>query len=1391
MTIKEYFLEYIGYIPFDVDGEVETEETIVKIKIRNNFNESLEASLKKFFLRNLKRPVEIEPVGDNDLEFIVNNWQKIIIGHKLDDYLSLLLPELKEDKLVFKSHSKLVIKRMRDSKEILQDLIVRHCGIKAEFLLELDSTLKPDFDDTFGHDYMNLDSLEETNYPSNSSNQKKAKKSEKGDLILGRDFKKIPIDLDNVPTVEGSILVVKGQVFFKDYNEKSNISTIFITDKKDSIVIKHFFDKGEILHKNIQVGDHIIAEGSLFYDNFMNDFAIKPFNLKKIKPELSIKDNSEEKRIELHCHSKLSQMDGIMEVKDIVKRVKDWGQEAVAITDHGAIQNIPQFFDIAKKEGIKPIFGLEGDVVDEYIDIINIFGDGDNDIKETEYVVFDFETTGTQPDVNEIIEIGAAKVKDGEIIDKFHALIKPEENIPEITTEITGITQEMLNDKPPIQDILPKFLDFIDGTVLVAHNAIFDFRFLRSWVSKLYDRVFEQTYIDTLSMAKSLLTIKRFSLDKVVKALGLSDFNHHRADEDAHVTALAFIKLLDMASNRGIKTLSDLDKLKKFIDYKRIFAKHMTILIKNKVGLKNSYKLVSNAHTKYFYMHPRILKSELENMREGLLIGSGCENGELADAFIRGATKDELKEIAKFFDYLEIMPVDTVETRDDLSRERIIEMYQTIYEIGKELDKPVVMVSNAHYLDKEDMKFRHALKVADKKRVYNSHRYMRTTEEMMKNAMEIFNDEQIAKQIVIDNPKLIADKIEEIVPLKKKLNPPNIENADNEARETTYKRAHEIYGEELPEIVEKRIERELDSIIKHGYSVLYLMAERIVKKSNEDGYLVGSRGSVGSSMVAFLMGITEVNPMPPHYICPKCKKSIFFTKGEYGSGYDLPDKKCDKCDVKMIKNGQDILFETFMGFEGDKVPDIDLNFSGEYQSRAHKYVEKMFGEDHVFKAGTISTVAEKTALEYARKYSETADFVRQCEQQRIANAITGVKRTTGQHPGGLMIVPKEFEVFDFTPIQFPANDTKSDVQTTHFDYHVIHDDLVKLDALGHDDPTFIRMLEDLTGVDALKIPMDDKDTMSLFSSTKALKIDLKSELDTTVGALGIPEFGTNFVRRMLEDTKPSTFAELVRISGLSHGTNVWTGNAKNIIDRGDATLNEVISCRDDIMNYLIHRGADPKKSFFIMEKVRKGKGLTPEDEQLMKEVKVPKWFLDSCKIISYLFPKAHAAAYVSMAFRIAWFKVHKPLAFYATYFSVKGAEFNLPVILKGKNAIKRRLMEIKGERDVKLKRERTVLEMAYEMILRGYKFYNVDLYKSHSKNFIIQDKGLLIPFITVPNLGEKAAESVIVDRENGPFQSIEELVARTNVNKSNTEVLKELGILKDLPDKNQMSLFGG
>lgn len=1392
MDLKKYFLDNIGYIPFDIEGEIEISDASTKIKIKNDLNESTEKYLKKFFMRNLKMKVYVEPIGDNEPEFIVNNWQKIIIGHKLDDYLSLLLPELKDDMFIFKSHSKLVIRRMRDSKDILESLIVRYCGKKIEFLLEYDDTLKPDFDDTFGHDYMNFDNIENnTQKYENSQKNNKQKNTIKGNVILGKDFKKVPIGLDNIPTVEGSILVVKGQVFFKDYNQKSNISTLFITDKKDSIVIKHFFDKGEIMNNNINVGDHIIAEGSLFYDNFIHDFSIKPFNLKKIPVEETRIDNSDEKRVELHCHSKLSQMDGIIEVKDIVKTVKNWGHKAVAITDHGGIQNIPQFYDIAKSQGIKPIFGFEADVVDEYIEIINIFGDGEKELRKTEYVVFDFETTGTQPDVNEIIEIGAVKVKNGEITDKFNKMIKPEKELPGITTEITGITQEMLNDKPSIKDVLPDFLEFIEGTVLVAHNAIFDYRFLRSWVNKLYGKTLEQTYIDTLSMAKSLLTIKRFSLDRVVKELGLSDFNHHRADEDAHVTALAFIKLLELSYNRGMEKLNDLDKLRKFIDYRRIFAKHMTILIKNKKGLKNSYKLVSNAHTKYFYMYPRVLKSELESMREGLIIGSGCENGELADAFIRGATKDELKEIAKFFDYLEIMPVDTVETRDELSRERIIEMYQTIYEIGKELDKPVVMVGNAHYLNKEDMKFRHALKVADKKPIYQTNRHFRTTDEMLKEAMIIFNDEKIAKTIVIDNTNLIADKIEEIIPLKKKLNPPNIENADKEVRETTYKKAHEIYGDNLPEIIEKRIERELDSIIKHGYSVLYLMAERIVKKSNEDGYLVGSRGSVGSSLVAHLMGITEVNPMPPHYVCPKCKKSFFYTKGEYGSGYDLPNKKCEDCNVEMKKNGQDILFETFMGFEGDKVPDIDLNFSGEYQSRAHKYVEKMFGEDHVFKAGTISTVAERTALEYARKYSETADFVRNCELQRIANAITGVKRTTGQHPGGLMIVPKEFEVFDFTPIQFPANDTKSDVQTTHFDYHVIHDDLVKLDALGHDDPTFIRMLEDITGINASDIPMDDKDTMSIFSSTKTLKVDLKSELDTTVGSLGIPEFGTNFVRRMLEDTNPSTFAELVRISGLSHGTGVWVGNAKNIIDNGDATLNEVISCRDDIMNYLIHKGADPKKSFFIMEKVRKGKSLTDEEEQIIKDVNAPKWFLESCRIITYLFPKAHAAAYVSMAFRIAWFKVHKPLAFYATYFSVKGDEFNLPVILKGKNAIKRRLMEIKNERDFKLKKERTVLEIAYEMMMRGFNFINVDLYKSDSKKFIIQGKGLLIPFIKIPNLGEKASESVIVEREKGEFQSVEELISRTAINKSNTETLKELGILRGLPDKNQMSLFGG
>jgi DNA polymerase-3 subunit alpha (Gram-positive type) len=1392
-NINKFFIDNIGFIPFDIKGEIKKVnngiEDIYEIYIENNKNEAFEIYLKKYLTRMLKSEVKITPVGNNSVEYFIENWQKLIIGNNLYEYLMLLLPIFDGEKIIFKTFSKYVVTRLKREKSTLNSFIARYIGNNINYEFELDDKLKPDSKP------MDYYFNEPSNYYNNTVNKISNKKNDI--IIIGNNFKKIHTDISSIQSTEGRIAVIKGKVFYKEFNDKNNIVSLYVTDNNDSIVVKHFASLGAEINSKVNIGDMLLIEGSIFYDTFIKDFCVKPFNLVKIQEEFKTsEDNNESKRVELHSHSKLSQMDGIIEVKDLVKKAKKFGHKAIAITDHGAIQSIPQFYDAASSMEIKAIYGLEANVVDDFINIININTE-DQLIDKCEYVVFDFETTGLQPAVNEIIEIGAVKVKNGEVIEKFHSLIKPEKSLPPIITKITGIDEDMLKDKNSIEEELPKFLKFIGNSILVAHNADFDYRFLREWVGKVQNKKYKNTYIDTLSLSKSLMNLSGYSLDKVVKGLNLGNFNHHRADEDAHITALVFLKLIEMAMSRGVKYLSDFDKLRKFIDYKSLRPMHMTVLVKNRTGLKNLYKLVSNSHVKYFYRIPRILKSELSNLRDGLLIGSGCENGELCQAFIRGATKDELLETAKFFDYIEIMPIDSLEIREEFSDERAIEMYKMIYEVARELDIPAVMTGNVHYLEKHERKFRTALKVADKKRYYKSNRYFRTTDEMLDATFKIFNNKSICEELVIKNSNLIADSIEEIQPLKKKLNPPNIENAENQVRELTMNKAYEMYGEKLPEIVMKRLERELNSIIKHGYSVLYLMAQKIVKKSNDDGYLVGSRGSVGSSLVATMMGITEVNPLPPHYYCPKCKKSIFFTDGKYGSGYDLPDKKCEDCNIMMKKNGQDIPFETFMGFEGDKIPDIDLNFSGEYQARAHKYVEEMFGTGHVFKAGTISTVAERTAFEYARKYSEkysevTGKTLRNCEMQRIANAITGVKRTTGQHPGGLMIVPKEFEIFDFTPIQFPANDTKSDVKTTHFDYHVIHDDLVKLDALGHDDPTFIRMLTDLTGISPFDIPMDDKKTMSIFSSTQTLNIDLKNELNTTVGSLGIPEFGTNFVRRMLEDTRPKTFAELVRISGLSHGTDVWSGNAKNYIDDGIATLNDVIACRDDIMNYLILKGADPKKSFFIMEKVRKGKGLTPEDEELMKNVKVPEWFLNSCKKIKYLFPKAHAAAYVSMAFRIAWFKVHKPLAFYATYFSVKGDEFNLEVIIKGKDSIKRRLMELRSmELDVKKKNERTVLEIALEMLLRGFSFKNVDLYRSDSKKFLIDGKSLIIPFIKIPNLGEKAAKSVIVARNKGEFQSIEELISRTGVNKSNIETLKDMKILDGLPDKNQMSLFGG
>ena len=1382
--IKEFLLENIGFLPFNIDGNINIYDDLVEINLETlDSNKDInEEILKRFFERLLKKKTKISFSHNKNPEYLIENWQNLVIKHPLKDYLKFLRPEYTSDrKIIFRTYSTIVKNRLLKEKEQIENFIFKYTGENVFFEIIIDENIRPQVSNNFS-DFQS--------YTQNYENIEEGLHSGGSNVVMGKEIKKVPMPLSMLPSIEGRGVVVTGKIFNKEYNEKGPVIALYITDKKSSSIIKAFYNVASLLNENISIGDNLTVEGNIFYDSFSNEFVIKPVNVEKLNENpFERKDTFPRKRVELHVHSKLSAMEGLFDIDDIVKQAKKWGYDSIAITDTGVVQSIPDFYDKATANNIKPIFGMEAYVVDEFVNIISLLKE-DKKVNEPEYVVFDLETTGLEPALNEIIEIGAVKIKDMKIVSRFHSLIKPKKPISSFTTHITGITNEMLENEKTIEEVLPKFLSFIENTVLVAHNADFDYRFIREWVKKVYNEHFEQTYIDTLALSKSLLNLKGYSLDKVVEELQLGNFEHHRAHEDANVTALAFLKLLEMAKKKKVEKLSELERLKKFIDYKRIRPTHMTILVKNKTGLKNLYKLVSNSHVKYFYRVPRILKSELSQMREGLLIGSSAEEGEIIEAYLRGALHDEIIEMAKFYDYIELLPVDSLEVSKNISEDQIIKIYKSIYDISQELNMPLVMVSDAHYLDKEDIVYLNTLRFADKRKIINANKYLRTTDELIDEAKRIFGNEEVAENIVIKNTNEIAQQIEIIKPLSKKLNPPKIENAENEVREAAIKRAYEIYGNPLPAIVEKRLERELDSIIKHGYSVLYLIAERIVKKSIEDGYLVGSRGSVGSSFVATMLGITEVNPLPPHYICPNCKHTEFFEDGSYGCGYDLPSKKCPKCGSELNKDGQSIPFETFMGFEGDKIPDIDLNFSGDYQAKAHQFIEQMFGEDHVFRAGTISTIADRTALEFARKYCENSGILKNSEIIRIANSITGVKRTTGQHPGGLMIVPKDKEIYDYTPIQYPANDSKAEIQTTHFDYHVIHDDLVKLDALGHDDPTFIKMMKDLTGVDPMSIPMDDKKTLSLFSSTKELKIDLKDELGTTVGTLGIPEFGTTFVRRMLEDTRPKSFAELVRISGLSHGTDVWAGIAKNWIDNNVASLNEVIACRDDIMNYLLTKGAEPKQAFSIMEKVRKGKGIDKSDEELMRNLKVPEWFIISCQKIKYLFPKAHAAAYVSMAFRIAWFKVYYPLTFYATYFTVKGDEFNLKVIFSGKEAIKKRIYELRtNDLDVRRKNEMTVLELALEMMMRGFKFKMVDLYKSDSKRFIIEENSLLVPFIKIPNLGEKAAERIVKTREEG-FKSIEDFIAKTGCNKTNIESLKALEVLKDLPETNQISLFG-
>ena len=1216
-------------------------------------------------------------------------------------------------------------------------------------------------------------------------------------VLLGKEIFEQPIYLEqiNQETVDA---IIEGTIFSLEFKEiKNKFLAIFdITDYTSSITAKTFLneEKYNIIKNSITIGSFIRLRGTVIYDKYENDLIINIKDL-QISEQKQRMDLCEEKRVELHVHTQMSSMDGVSSATALIQRAASWGHKAIAITDHAVVQAYPEAMEASRKNKIKVLYGVEGYLVDDGIPIVSGYSEYSFD---DEFVVFDIETTGLSNVNDKIIEIGAVKIRNNKIVDRFETFINPQIPIPAFITKLTSINDNMVKDAPTIDKIIPEFMDFIQDAVLVAHNANFDVNFIKSKANQLNINV-KNAVIDTLELSRHLYkNLKNYKLDTVAEYLEVSLKNHHRAVDDAQATAEIFMKSINYLKQMGIKNVSEINSSfsEKNVDIKKLPTYHVIILVKDYIGLRNLYEIISKSNLEYFHRTPRIPKSLLRSMRQGLIIGSACEQGEVFRNIISNVDDEKIKKIIEFYDYLEIQPVKNneflIEKGEVKDIEELKEINKRIYTLGKKYNKPVVATGDVHFLDPWEEIYRKILMAGKGFKDIDNQAplYLKTTDEMLEEFKYL--GEEAAKEVVIYNTNYIADLIENIKPIPDGTFPPVIEGAEEELRKLTMEKAHEIYGDPLPEIVEKRLERELNSIINNGYAVMYIIAQKLVSKSLEDGYLVGSRGSVGSSFVATMSGITEVNPLPPHYICPNCKYSEFITDGTYGSGVDMPDKLCPNCSTQMKKEGHDIPFEVFLGFEGDKEPDIDLNFSGEYQPVAHKYTEELFGKGHVFRAGTIGTLADKTAYGYVKKYFEERNLViHKAEIKRLTIGCTGVKKTTGQHPGGIMVVPRDKSIYEFTPIQHPADSQDSEIITTHFDYHSISGRLLKLDILGHDDPTVIRMLEDLTKVNAKEIPLDDKKTMSLFTSVDALGI-LPEDLNSPVGTLGLPEFGTKFVRQMLIDTKPTTFAELVRISGLSHGTDVWLNNAQDIIKQGIATLKEVISTRDDIMLYLISKNMDKKLSFKIMENVRKGKGVTEEDIKEMKKYGIPDWFIQSCQKIKYMFPKAHAVAYVIMAFRIAYFKVHYPEAFYATYFTVRADDFNLDYVLGGIEHIKKSVKEIESKGNAVTAKEKgllTVLEVALEMYLRGLRFTDIDLYKSDSAKFIITDEGILPPLNSLDGIGIQAAKLIVQERSKGEFLSVEDLRNRTRVSKTVIDILKQHNCLKDLPETNQLSLF--
>jgi len=1217
-------------------------------------------------------------------------------------------------------------------------------------------------------------------------------------IIIGRLIKGDPKPIKEVQEEERTV-VLRGKVFDLDIKQLKSgrqILTFNITDYTDSIEVKKFLDEDDTATpQRLKDGQWVMVRGPVQYDKFSQELTVMANDI-NLARATAREDMAQEKRVELHLHTKMSAMDSVCSAADVIKLAAAWGHPAVAITDHGVVQAFPEAYAAAKKAGINLIYGVEGYLIDDGVATVLNFKDNGL-LRDLEYVVLDFETTGFSPRTDEIIEIGAVKYRNGEEIDRYGTLVKPEKEIPFEVTKLTGITPEMVREAPAGQQALAALRDFIGDAVLVAHNASFDVGFLKMGFRKHLQQEIKNQVIDTLGVARVILPhLKNHKLDTLVKEFKIELANHHRAVDDAAATGKLWQVLLKKVLEQGIEDLKGLSEMGKGVNQDKLKSKHVTILVKDEVGLQNLYRLITLSHLEYFHRQPRIPRQELIKHREGLLVGSACEAGELYQALLAGASQEELEEIASFYDYLEIQPLGNnefmVRSGQVNSLEDLKELNRKIVNLGDRLGIPVVATGDVHFLNPEDEIYRRILMAgkgfedADNQAPL----YFKTTDEML--AEFSYLGEETAYRVVIKNPRQIASLVKSFKPIPDTLHPPHIEGAEQQITDMTLQRARELYGDPLPEVVQQRVDKELKSIIGNGFAVLYLIAHKLVKKSLDDGYLVGSRGSVGSSLVATLTNITEVNPLPPHYRCPNCRYSEFITDGSAGCGADMPDKTCPRCGTAYLKDGHDIPFEVFLGFDGDKVPDIDLNFSGEYQPRAHKYTEELFGKDFVFRAGTIGTIAEKTAFGFVKNYFEERNIKkRNAELKRLVLGCAGVKRTTGQHPGGLMVVPNNLDVHMFTPVQRPADDVNSDITTTHFDYHSIHDSLVKLDILGHDDPTVIRMLEDLTGVNAREISLDDPKTMSLFSSTEALGVT-PEEIRSQVGTYAIPEFGTKFVRQMLVDTKPRTFSELVRISGFSHGTDVWLNNAQDLIRAGTCKLSEAISARDDIMVYLIYKGLPPKQAFKIMEGVRKGKGVKEEDAEAMRAHGVPEWYIESCRKIKYMFPKAHATAYVMMAFRIAWFKVYHPEAFYAAYFTVRADDFDAELMVQGPKKIRQVIEEIEEKGNGASQKEKnmlTILEVVLEANCRGIKLLPVNLEKSDATKFIITPEGLLSPFAGLQGVGAAAAQNIVAAREEAPFTSIDDLRNRAKVSKTVIEVLQNHGCLANLQASDQMALF--